>query len=657
MHRDDIDGLRTLAVLPVIAFHFIIWPKLSGGGFVGVDIFFVISGYLITHTICRDLDNGTYTIVEFYNRRIRRIFPALFMIFVFCIIITFFLTFPSEANNISRSIISSIFFVSNFVFYAQSGYFDRDSETNPLLHMWSLSVEEQFYIVFPLLIYLMRAVKSRATIPVLCALAVGSLLLSIWEVYTDSAAAFFLVQFRAWELLIGSLLAMNVVPKLVRQWQAEALGLCGIATIVASVVLISKNAAFPGLAALPPCLGAAAVIHSSAATKTLTGRMLAFFPIRFIGLISYSLYLWHWPIFVFYRLFVGEPSRIEKGALVVLCFLAATISWRLIERPFREKPYKLKAYGTVLAGGIVMASTAAAAFALGTVMESVYTYPRRATEVLSYAKIDEGHLRPGTCFVLSSANGLDYRNGCLDIKPYRSTFLIVGDSHAAQLWLGLQTSYPAINFLQATAAGCVPVVGDKSRGPVCSEIMRYVFEKFIPGVHLDGIIIAARWQIETSWQEIINTANAARFYANRVIIFGPIVEYDQALPRILARAIASSRSEAAFAERHRVGFTEEIDRRFSTALQGGPVEYVSVYQALCAQACEIWAAKDVPLQFDNTHLTCEGSMELARKVGPRLFPDIPLAVAHADECAAGRRIDGPGTASARRSFFGALPGP
>src|SRR5262249_55695363 len=154
--------------------------------------------------------------------------------------------------------------------------------------------------------------------------------------------------------------------------------------------------------------------------------------------------------------------------------------------------------------------------------------------------------------------------------------------------------------------------------------MRYVFDRFLPSVHLDGIIIAARWQIETSVQAIIDTANTALAHASRVIIFGPIVEYDQALPRILAGAIASRTSEMAVAERHRVGLTEEIDRRFSTALRGSKIEYVSVYRTLCTQTCEIWATKDIPLQFDNSHLTCEGSVQLAGKVGPRLFPDIPL---------------------------------
>jgi peptidoglycan/LPS O-acetylase OafA/YrhL len=642
MHRNDIDGLRTFAVLPVIAFHFLILPTICTGGFVGVDIFFVISGYLITRTIFDGINNNTYSIVDFYNRRMRRIFPALFTIFVFCMIVTFFWSLPPEATKTGQSILSSIFFVSNYLFYSQSGYFDRNSETNPLLHTWSLSVEEQFYVIFPVVIYLIRDFSDRARIRLLCAVALASLLASAWMIFTDSAAAFFLVQFRAWELLIGSLLAIDAIPKLVRQWQAELVGMGGIALIVISVFLISKDTPFPGLAALAPCVGAAAVIHSGAANKTLTSRVLAFFPIRFIGLISYSLYLWHWPLIVFYRLLVAnDPSRAERGALLVICFLAATVSWRFIEKPFREKPYKLKAYGTLVAGGAVMIFTAVTASALPSLIEGVFRYPSRAMEVWSYAKIDESHLRVGTCF--SSDITKIINANCLQIKPKVPNFLIVGDSHAAHLWPGLHTSYPAVNFLQATVAGCTPILAEKSNRAACTEMLRYIFQRFLPHVHLDGIIISARWYSDEILPELLKTANAARAYADRVIIFGPIVEYDQALPRIIARAIALHKSEEEFANLHRSSLSQKIDRSFSTVLEGMPIEYVSVYRALCSQgsqACEIWATKKAPLQFDKDHLTCEGSIELARRVGPQLFPNIPLVTTHNDACAAGVNASG-----------------
>jgi len=252
-------------------------------------------------------------------------------------------------------------------------------------------------------------------------------------------------------------------------------------------------------------------------------------------------------------------------------------------------------------------------------------------EVLSYAKIDESHMRVGTCF--SDITKI-IANNCLRIKPKVPNFLIFGDSHAAHLWSGLQTSYPGVNFLQATVAGCTPILEDKSRSAACTEMMQYIFQRFLPHVHLDGIIISARWESDEILPELVKTANTARHYADRVIIFGPMVEYDQALPRIMARAIAFHKSETEFADLHRWGLSQKVDRSFSTVLENGPIEYVSVYQALCAQGCQIWATKKAPLQFDNDHFTCEGSIDLAKKVGPQLFPSIPLVNAQRDACMA-----------------------
>jgi peptidoglycan/LPS O-acetylase OafA/YrhL len=622
MHRSDIDGLRTIAVLPVIAFHFKILEHLMVGGFIGVDVFFVISGYLITRNIYNDVINGKYSIADFYNRRIRRIFPALYALYGFCIIVVFFLSFAAEAEAVGRSMISSIFFTSNIVFYNKSGYFFRGGESNPLLHTWSLSVEEQFYIVFPIVIYFIRNFNDKVKLATIFMIALSSFAFGLWIVSRNAAAAFYLVQFRAWELLIGSLLAIGAVPKLVHRWQAELTGAGGLALIAASTILISKTTSFPGAAALAPCLGTAAVIHSGAATTTLVGRLLAFSPIRFIGLISYSLYLWHWPVIVFYRLYLHEPNRIEKLVLVALCVLLAAISWRFIERPFRTKPYRLGAFGTLVAGGGAMITIAVIAIAVSPMIDKAWPYPTRATEILSYAKIDESHMRTGSCFSLPD-EGFDYefhyRKECLGLKAHALNVLIVGDSHAAHLWFGLQTAFPTVNFLQATVTGCAPIIGNKSADAVCSAMMKYVYEELLPNAGLDGIVIAARWQPQTI-QEGIETARAFLPYAGKVYLFGPIPEYDQALPRILARAVASGNSDSKFAARHQRAAPLEIDRTLSAALQGGAVQYISIYRALCNPECELWAAKDVPMQFDYSHLTREGSIALARRLGPQLFP-------------------------------------
>lgn len=376
------------------------------------------------------------------------------------------------------------------------------------------------------------------------------------------------------------MLAVDAVPKFVHLWQAELTGAAGLALIAIGTIVISPNTPFPGVAALAPCLGAATVIHSGAATTTLVSRLLALSPLRFIGLISYSLYLWHWPVIVFYRLFDNEPDRLEKVALVAVSILLATISWRLVEKPFRDKPYRLGAIGTLLAGGGAMISASVTAIVVSPIIEKVWTYPSRATEVFSYAKNweDESHMRGGSCFLFESHDyEFRYHKECLDVRPGSLNVLIVGDSYAAHLWSGLQTSYPSINFLQATAAACIPIIGGKSIDPLCSKMMKYIYEEFLPRAHLDGIIISARWGPEDI-QAAIQTAQAFLPYADRVFLFGPLAEYDQALPRILARAI-SGKSESKLAETHRRADPQEVDRTFSSALKDGPVEYVSVYRA------------------------------------------------------------------------------
>jgi hypothetical protein len=263
---------------------------------------------------------------------------------------------------------------------------------------------------------------------------------------------------------------------------------------------------------------------------------------------------------------------------------------------------------------------------LSPLIENYWKYPSRAKEVLSYAKIDQSHMRVGTCFLISFSSHdseFHYRDECLALRLDMPNVLILGDSYAADLWPGLQASYPNVNFLQATVAGCLPILGNAKADQLCSGMMTFINEKFLPRTHLDGIIISGRWKSD-GILAAIKTAQAFQPYADRVFIFGPIVEYDQPLPRILARAIASHKSESAFAEIHSLAAQQEIDRTFSAALQGGSVAYVSVYRALCDPACEIWATKDVPLQFDFGHLTREGSIKLASKVGPQLFPNLSL---------------------------------
>jgi hypothetical protein len=476
-------------------------------------------------------------------------------------------------------------------------------------------VEEQFYLAFPILVFALRRCSNATRVKVLLVIVFASLTYSEWTAIVEPEAAFYLVRSRAWELLIGALLAIGVIPTLRRQWHSELVAFLGLALIIASIEWMKESTPFPGLAALAPCLGAAAIIHSGTTIKTFTGRFLAIPPLRFIGLISYSLYLWHWPIIVFYR-FLREPTNKEKVLLIVVCILLAAISWKFIEQPFRQRA-RLGAYATVVVGGASMITAAGIVFIVSIASIAFWNIPHRAEQVLAYTNYDGASIvRRGACFISKDYDVFD-KDDCLALKPDQKNFLLIGDSHAAHLWPGLQAAYPNVNFLQATASGCKPHIGTGGARR-CTELMRFIFERFVPLTHLDGIILSARWN-ERDIRNAKVTAEALRPYAGRIFISGPIIEYDQPLPRLLALALTNKSDEIAFVTKYRRRSQEETDRLFASALADDPARYLSIYRTLCNPQCAIWANEQVPLQFDYGHLTREGSILLASRLGAQLF--------------------------------------
>jgi peptidoglycan/LPS O-acetylase OafA/YrhL len=336
-YRPDIDGLRALAVLPVLFFHARV-PGFSGG-FVGVDIFYVISGYLITSLILKDIVGGRFSFVTFYERRMRRIFPALFGVLFFCIVAGAVLYAPRDFMAFGKSMMAMTFFASNVFFKRQGGmegYFGGAAELQALLHTWSLSVEEQFYLFFPAaLLLLIRWAKGRAAQSLLV-VAIVSFLICLWATLHRPLAAFYILIPRAWELLIGTLLAMKAVPPLNRRGSREIAGLVGLGLIVCAVVFLTKDSTFPGLNALFPCLGAWLIVYAGENGPSCLKTILSFQPLVFIGVISYSLYLWHWPVLVFSRYFsAGDLDAVETAIALMFSLVMAFVSFEFIEGPFR----------------------------------------------------------------------------------------------------------------------------------------------------------------------------------------------------------------------------------------------------------------------------------------------------------------------------------
>ena len=341
-YRAEIDGLRAIAVVPIILFH--AGFEYFSGGFVGVDVFFVISGYLITTIILSEKEQGTFSLVNFYERRFRRILPALFMVMLVSLIFSLLWLMPSYMGDFSQSLMAVSTFSSNILFWRESGYWEISNELKPLLHTWSLAVEEQYYVLYPLFLMQIWHFRKDWILGSFIVIAAISLATAQWGAYNKPIPTFYLLPTRGWELAIGAGIAyyflyrkQTVRTLLSHKSVNEALGLLGLLMISYAVYVFDKETPFPSLYALVPTVGTGLIILFSS-SQTMVGRLLSIKPLVAVGLISYGAYLWHWPLLVFARhLSLTEPSELTFAILALLSFPLAYLSWRYIEKPFRTK--------------------------------------------------------------------------------------------------------------------------------------------------------------------------------------------------------------------------------------------------------------------------------------------------------------------------------
>lgn len=336
-YRPEIDGLRALAIVPVFMFHL----RLGfSGGFVGVDVFFVISGFLITGIIRRGLENETFSLAEFWERRIRRIFPALFVVVASTLAVGYWVLLPNELEELGKSSVAQALLLANVYFWLDNDYFAGPADFKPLLHTWSLAVEEQLYLFFPLALVFFRRLSRKKLFALLTTVALISFAGSVYGSIFYRGTAFYLLPTRAWELLIGCMLA--VFP-----WQCKsaprrdsAIATLGVLAIVLPVFLYDSKTRFPGLAAAPPVLGTAAIIFATANTPSIwLCKVLSRRPFVFIGLISYSLYLWHWPVIVYTRMYFGHFDWKHMVFASVVSLSLAILSWKFVETPCRRSTF------------------------------------------------------------------------------------------------------------------------------------------------------------------------------------------------------------------------------------------------------------------------------------------------------------------------------
>ncbi len=334
-YRADIDGIRAIAVTAVILFHY----GVTGfsGGFVGVDIFFVLSGYLISSIIFDKLEKGRFEFGNFYFRRIRRLFPVYVVVMAVTFALAYAFMLPREFREFGQSLVASTVYISNILFFLEAGYFDTASHLKPLLHTWSLSVEEQFYVIFPFVAWLCARLSRKNLFIFFAILTVASFVAAVSYIKTDTSAVFYLYPFRAWEMFLGTLLATQFIPHLASRLWNNALAITGLALIILPTFLYTDKTLFPGASALIPCFGTALLIYSGSAQQGWVQQILSSSIPVYIGKLSYSLYLWHWPLYVIYAYISPEGlSALDIVMIAAATFAASYLSYRYIETPFRH---------------------------------------------------------------------------------------------------------------------------------------------------------------------------------------------------------------------------------------------------------------------------------------------------------------------------------
>lgn len=618
-YRPDIDGLRAVAVLSVVGFHSA--PTWCRGGFVGVDVFFVISGFLISTIIFQNIRVGAFSYLDFYTRRIRRIFPALLVVLIACLAFACYEMFTTELVALAKQVVAGAAFVANIAMWRETGYFNTASALKPLLHLWSLGVEEQYYIVWPLLVAALYR-RTHRILAIVVTLLLGSFAVNVALVDGHAAASFYLPFSRFWELMVGSLLAHMALQTPARplpDWLRESLAAAGLALIAASIMLLHQDLHFPGWWALAPTIGTLFVILAGPAAW-LNQRVLASRPLVFCGLISYPLYLWHWPLLSFLRIHQGsEPSRPLVAAAVVASLLLAWSTYRWIERPLRFGGNPRRAT-TFLA--VAMLGTAGVASALTMVTpqrprDRYVAYFEPTLDYVYKAGIDK-RFRTECNFVdlsNSARDSIDPR--CYTPSTGARRVLLWGDSHAQHLSFGLLAALPGdVELLQVATSRCRPTIRpDTSPEPACRRSNALALQQ-VAQTHPDLVILAQFAQHErTDWDEI--AAKLRRLGAGSVLLVGPVPHWTTPLPEVIARHYWPD-PPASITE-HQSGdrfVTERVLReRYGS---DASLTYVSLLDGLCSEAGCLALVGPDPLTdlivFDKSHFTANGSTYVAREI-------------------------------------------
>jgi len=606
-YRPDIDALRALAVMSVIFFH--IKSNLLPGGFLGVDIFFVISGYLITRIILNHEGSIGSFFPNFYERRIRRLIPPAIPVIIFSFVAGCIWLSAGQLESLSKSIIAYSGFVSNWLFLSEVNYFDTPAHYKPLLHTWSLSVEEQFYVLFPIVILLLKKRSASLVKFFFMAVFVLSLTLSYYLILTgQKEAAFFNSFARFWEIALGGLLACGILPKLSSAAVKDLLCAMGLILIAASLILTKETMDFGGLGSLAPTFGTAFVIYAS---SERLGKLISLPPARQIGLISYAMYLWHWPLFVYIKFVFPQAGALHYLAAIALTIALSTTSYVLIEQPIRKKTFlksRKSAFWLLVVTTLIFVSVS---------ITTIYAKggPSRYTGAKNYDSYRSTQLAEWHQKSLRTQCWIDHRESlaaivdtCITFEKNKPNILLLGDSHAAHLLPGLKSNFPNLNISLLAVDSCALAKRPPNQRPACNELSEWVDEADLH--RFDAILFSSRnlpaGIPKQTMQLIDKMASESKLY-----LFGPSLYFEPNMPTLYPTL--------------RGKFTkEEIGKKFEEALSqdqfnkdktfkkqfslNADINYVSMIDIMCSNGtCEFWDKEGWPILIDNSHMSVEAS--------------------------------------------------
>ncbi|WP_061222774.1 acyltransferase family protein [Leptospira weilii] len=639
-YRPDIDGLRAIAILLVVAYHTV--PYRFKGGFIGVDIFFVISGYLISNIIFKSLESDTFSFKDFYLKRIKRIFPALLILFAFILIYGYFYLLANDLKTLSKHIVAGVLFLSNIVYWSEAGYFN--SGIKYLLHLWSLGIEEQFYILWPVILFILYKYRKNY-LTVLVALWVFSFLTNFFLTGKDLTSAFFLPQGRFWELMTGGILAYVTVFKteyldfkfsnLLNHFNSFA----GLILIGLSFYCINQDHSFPGWWALLPTTGAFLLI--SAGNNAFINKYLLSNRLFVItGLISYPLYLWHWPLLTIAGLMDYEDSneaKLIRISAVLISFIFSFLTYRWIEIPIRT--VKLREKNVLIVRSLILLMTLFLSISIFIYNKNGFVdiYPKIVFELDKYKDYETKEIfRLDTC-LLQDQDKNSFSKDCLDSGEQDSPILFVwGDSYAAQLIHGFKILKTEKKFriAQYSSAACPPIFEfEASRHPLCRSTNQYIGKELIPKLNPSLIVLSAYWPAYFFPREVTFAKDLSRFKesiislkrngAANLVLIGPLPEWYGGLPNVLIKRIVFDK-KSDIPKRivpQKFDKVVELDGEFKRLAKELDIIYISPIDYLCnLEGCitRIGDKADSLVAFDHGHLTQIGAEFFTRQIFPKL---------------------------------------